>query len=155
MGRHDPPRAHVADRASPTPTLFLLDEAAQLGRLDDLVTAITLLRGYGVRVWTFWQDLQQIQRLYPNDWSTMVSNASTLQVLGSHWLGRSALAKLLDVPPAALAVPEDRQVLVSSDGTRLHARKADYLTDPIFENLHDRNPMFRGWSPPGPSTARP
>lgn len=130
------------------PTLFLLDETAQLGTMDDLVTAMTLLRGYGVRVWSFWQDLQQVQRLYPNDWQTMVSNAAALQVLGSHWVGRSGLAKLLDVVPEALAVSADRQLLVDADGTRTLARKADYLRDPTFRGRYDANPLFEGWDAP-------
>ncbi len=126
-----------------TPTLFLLDEAAQLDTLEDLVTAMTLLRGYGVRVWSFWQDLQQMQRLYPSDWQTMVANAGVLQVFGSHWLGRAGLAALLDVVPGALSVPPGRQLLVMADGTRTLARKADVLRDALFEGRRDANPMFR------------
>ena len=34
-----------------TSTLFLLDEAAQLGPLDELRQAVTLLRGYGLQTW--------------------------------------------------------------------------------------------------------
>ena len=54
-------------------TLMLLDEAAQLGTLPQLRQAITLLRGYGVRVWSFWQDLSQLINLYPNDVITSYS----------------------------------------------------------------------------------
>ena len=43
----------------------LIDEAAQLGTLDELRSAITLMRGYGVKGWSFWQDLSQLQRIYP------------------------------------------------------------------------------------------
>ena len=124
------------------PTLFLLDEAAQLGTLEDLVTATTLLRGYGVRVWSFWQDLQQMQRLYPSDWQTMVANSGVMQVFGSHWLGRAGLAKLLDVVPGALSVPPGRQLLVTAAGARTLARKADVLRDALFEGRRDANPMF-------------
>ena len=128
-----------------TPTLLLLDEAAQLGTLEDLVTATTLLRGYGVRVWSFWQDLQQMERLYPADWHTLITNAATLQLFGMHWMLRTALAKLLDVVPGALAVPAGRQLLLSADGARSLARKADYLRDPMFEGRADPNPMFHGF----------
>jgi type IV secretion system protein VirD4 len=41
-------------------TLFILDEAAQLGPLNELRTAVTLMRGYGLQTWTFWQDLSQL-----------------------------------------------------------------------------------------------
>ncbi len=134
-----------------TPTLFLLDEAGNLGQMDDLVTAVTLLRGYGVRTWSFWQSLQQVQRLYPDDWHTLLANAAAVQVLGSHWLDRTALAKLLDVPPAALAVSADRQLLVTGDGERAVLRKADYLADDRFAGLYDANPLFRGWDHPRPT----
>jgi type IV secretion system protein VirD4 len=127
------------------PTLFLLDEAAQLGRLEDLVTAVTLLRGYGVRVWSFWQSLDQIQKLYPNEWQTLVTNARTLQVFGSHWLFIEELAGLLGVHPGELTLPTNQQLLVHANGDRTRARKADYLTDTLFEGRYDPNPLFRGW----------
>ena len=52
-------------------TLFVLDEAAQLGELPHLRQAITLLRGYGLQTWSFWQDASQLQMLYAHDWKTM------------------------------------------------------------------------------------
>lgn len=128
------------------PTLLLLDEAAQLGPLDDLVTATTLLRGYGVRVWSFWQNVQQLSTLYPTHWQTILENARTLQVFGTHWVGRSALAALLDVPPDALVLAPDRQILIAPDGTRTTARKADYLVDEPFEGRYDPNPLHQGRS---------
>ena len=63
-------------------TLFLLDEAAQLGSLDLLPQAVSLLRGYGLQVWTFWQDLSQLIKLYPNNWEAVVNNAAVLQAFG-------------------------------------------------------------------------
>src|SRR5690606_3287827 len=64
------------------PTLLILDEAAQRGELPQLRQAITLLRGYGVQTWSFWQDVSQLQLLYPRDWQTMVNNCSVLQCFG-------------------------------------------------------------------------
>ena len=64
------------------PTLFLLDEAAQLGYLPMLRDAITLMRGYGLQTWTFWQDISQLRLLYPNDWETLLNNADVLQIFG-------------------------------------------------------------------------
>lgn len=67
----------------PIPTLLLVDEAAQFGPLDELRTAITLMRGYGVRVWTFWQDLSQLRRTYPDDWESLLNNCATHQYFGA------------------------------------------------------------------------
>jgi type IV secretion system protein VirD4 len=65
-------------------TLLLVDEAAQLGHLSLLETAITLLRGLGLQTWTFWQDLSQVQALYPLSWRTIVGNAQVIQSFGFH-----------------------------------------------------------------------
>jgi type IV secretion system protein VirD4 len=64
------------------PTLFMIDEAAQLGTLEILRTAMTLMRGYGVRCWTFWQDLSQLKHLYQQDWQTILNNAAVVQTFG-------------------------------------------------------------------------
>ena len=65
-------------------TLFLLDECAQLGTLDGLRKAITLLRGYGLQVWMFFQDFSQISSLYPADYQTLINNCGVLQSFGIH-----------------------------------------------------------------------
>ena len=53
------------------PTLFLLDEAAQLGHFPSFLQAMTLGRGYGIRVHSFWQDLSQLMTCYPTEWRTI------------------------------------------------------------------------------------
>ena len=68
----------------PKPTLFILDEAAQLGPLPQFRQAITLLRGYGLQTWSFWQDVSQLVNLYPSDWQTMVNNCKVLQAFGAN-----------------------------------------------------------------------
>jgi len=63
-------------------TLLLIDEAAQLGRMELMLQAMTLLRGYGLQCWSFWQDLSQMQGLYPESWRTILANASAIQIFG-------------------------------------------------------------------------
>lgn len=70
-------------RPPPQPTLFLIDEAAQLGPLNELRAALTLMRAYGMRVWTFWQDLSQIQNIYPRDWESLLNNSAIQQYFGA------------------------------------------------------------------------
>src|SRR3546814_13098496 len=55
-------------------TLFVLDEAAQLGTFNELPQAVTLLRGYWLKPWSFWQDAPHLQYLSPDDWPPMVTN---------------------------------------------------------------------------------
>lgn len=86
----------------PLPVTFYLDEAAALGRLEDVRDAYAIIRGYGGRMWTFWQDLSQIRRLYGKDnWSTFIANSGVAQFfamtdddtarLVSQMLGRSTV----------------------------------------------------------------
>ena len=64
------------------PVLFMLDEMAQLGTLDCLKQAVSLLAGYGMTLWMVWQDLAQIKSLYKDCWSTFLANAKVQQFFG-------------------------------------------------------------------------
>ncbi len=44
--------------------IIFADEAANLGRFDELISAASELPGRGVSLWTFWQDRNQIVELY-------------------------------------------------------------------------------------------
>ena len=127
------------------PTLFILDEAAQLGTLQQLRRAITLLRGYGVRTWSFWQDLSQLQHLYP-DWQTLYNNTRYIQTFGAttHLLAES-LAHLLRLPGNIdpLTLPPDQMVLAEARTNPRTVGKPDYLKDPHFKGLYDQNPFFQ------------
>ena len=62
--------------------LFVLDEIAQLGRLDPVQKAVSLAAGYRMTLWMFWQDLSQLKGLYPEDYVTFLSNAKIQQFFG-------------------------------------------------------------------------
>lgn len=55
--------------------LFLLDEFAQLGRMQAIEDAISLVRGYGARFWLLVQDLSQLKGVYPK-WQTFLANSA-------------------------------------------------------------------------------
>jgi type IV secretion system protein VirD4 len=44
--------------------VMFVDEANKLGRFNELKTALGLLPGLGVSIWTFWQSLAQIESNY-------------------------------------------------------------------------------------------
>ena len=127
------------------PTLFILDEAAQLGPLKQLRQAITLLRGYGLRTWSFWQDLSQLQMLYPHDWKTMINNCEVLQAFGfanarvardgAELTGYEDWRVLQDLefPEMVLAIAGDKPVI---------ARKPNYLEDPACVSQFDDNLFY-------------
>jgi len=127
------------------PTLFILDEAAQLGSLEQLRRAITLMRGYGVRTWSFWQDLSQLQRLYP-DWETLYNNTRFIQTFGAttHRLAES-LAHLLRLPADIdpLRLPPDQLILAEAGRNPRVLDKPDYLEDVPFRGLYDANDFYR------------
>lgn len=75
--------AQIRSRAPGTRrVVFLLDEMAQLGPMEPLVRAVSLLRGYGMTLWMVLQDLSQLRGLYPEKWETFVSNANIQQYFG-------------------------------------------------------------------------
>lgn len=126
-------------------TLFVVDEAAQLGEMPLLRTAMTLLRGYGLQCWTFWQDLGQLRQLYPDDWTTMVSNSAALQAFGLPRHGTARTAWLEVLGEDALDLPRmpygEMAVSFADSGLSRH-RRANYLTDPLFAGLFDPNKRF-------------
>jgi type IV secretion system protein VirD4 len=128
-------------------TLFILDEAAQLGPLEHLRQAITLLRGYGLQTWSFWQDHSQLRNLYPVDWQTMYNNCRVHQAFGFSTV--NAAAAISDLtgfhdPLEALRLDPDEMLLSIAGDETVIAQKPDYLSDPAFQGLFAPNPFYHG-----------
>ena len=70
--------------ADGVPVLFMLDEMAQLGRMEPLITAVSLLAGYGMTLWMVWQDLAQIKSIYEHEWASFLANAKVQQYFGTN-----------------------------------------------------------------------
>ena len=124
-------------------TLFILDEAAQLGELPQLRQAVTLLRGYGLQTWSFWQDASQLQLLYPRDWKTMVNNCRVLQCFGAlNQVAAAGMAELTGFGDGhgILELAHDEMVLQLAGDEAVVARVPNYLTDPAFDGMFDANP---------------
>ena len=126
-------------------TLFLLDECAQLGEFGPLRQSMTLLRGYGLQVWPFFQDLSQLQRLYPKDWRTIFNNAGVFQLFGvaNHLMAKESAELIGDIDADMLRnMAKDRQIIAVSNEKAMSARVPDYLNDAPFAGQCDPNPMF-------------
>ncbi len=137
-------------------TLFLLDECAQLGEFGPLRQSMTLLRGYGLQVWPFFQDLSQLQRLYPKDWQTIFNNAGVFQLFGvaNHLMAKGSADLIGDINADTLrTMAKDRQVISVANEKAISARLPDYLKDAPFAGQFDSNPMFE--ADPGPARKRP
>jgi len=94
-----------ADSTKPDiPALMILDEMHVLGHMKSLETAAGLIAGFGVKIWSFFQDLSQLRQIYGERWETFLGNAAIFQSFGlndmgslkyvSERLGQSAMMKL-------------------------------------------------------------
>lgn len=87
-----------------TPALMILDEMHVLGHMKALETAAGLIAGFGVRIWSFFQDLSQMKQIYGDRWETFLGNAAIFQTFGlndmgtlryvSERMGQSAMMKV-------------------------------------------------------------
>lgn len=67
--------------ATDRPVLALLDEQAKLRHMEIIETSVAHLCGNRVRVWSIFQDINQIKSIYGDNWETFISNAGILQVM--------------------------------------------------------------------------
>jgi type IV secretion system protein VirD4 len=124
------------------PDLFLVDEAATLGRLDEILTASSLLRGYGLRTWTFWQSISQIEGIYGSRAGEILDNAGTLSMFGaSNAASARSLENLTGYGGSILGMPRGEQILCRQGLEPVRALKLDYRTDPAYHGLFDPNPF--------------
>jgi len=61
--------------------VFFLDEVSALGRMIPIEKGIGFLAGYGVSLWLFFQDMDQIKKTYPK-WRSMIANCTIRQAFG-------------------------------------------------------------------------
>ena len=61
---------------------YLLDEFSYLGRLQPVEMAAGLAAGYGCQLWPVFQDMSQVEQLYPTLWRSFFANAAAIQAFG-------------------------------------------------------------------------
>jgi len=114
-------------------TLMLCDEVGNLGRIDALLTAATLLRSSGFTLWTFWQNVAQLQ-VYGTQANTLVDNAGVLQIFGARNQRMAQdLANILGGISAdqIMKMAPDEQILLI-EGQLTRCRQARYYSDELF-----------------------
>jgi type IV secretion system protein VirD4 len=116
-----------------------------------LKQAITLLRGYGVRVALFVQSIAQLRAVWPRDHETVLANCGTWLTFGHGSLtaARQVAEQLGDIGAEALFALQPDQLALHRAGrpTEL-ALKLDYLQDPLFAGRFDANPLHAAPLPP-------
>ncbi len=148
-----------------TPTLFLLDEFAALGRLEAVERAMGLMAGYGLQLWPILQDMSQLKDLYGERAGTFIANAGVQQVFGvndfetAKWLSQmigqettgfqtdsfkpgdgpsfsnNLTGRDLLTPDEIMQLPPDRQLLRVQGQATAVAQKLRYYVDPEFAGL--------------------
>lgn len=127
------------------PTLLLIDELAQLGAMEQITQAVTLLRGYGLRCALFAQSFGQLKSLYPEDHETIAENCGTILSFGHTSMSMSQqIASLFgDITPEALFSLPAGHLAVHRAGRQTEiAGRLDYLQDAYFRGRFDANPLF-------------
>ena len=122
--RENPPRER---------TLMLCDEIGRLGRLEALLTAVTLMRSWGLTLWSFWQDAAQLQ-IYGPHANTLVDNAGVIQIFGvRNYRMAQDLANVIGGISAdeLLRMPRDEQVLLI-DSKLQRCKQVRHYDDQMF-----------------------
>jgi type IV secretion system protein VirD4 len=125
-------------------TLFLCDEIAQLGRLEAFLMAATLGRGYGMTLWTMWQNVAQLS-IYGEQARTILDNAGVVQLFGARNRRMAEeFAQLVGGVRAddIMAMRPDEQLLLIEGGTPRYARRVRYFEEAMFRGMYD-NPAPR------------
>ncbi|PHR54425.1 MAG: hypothetical protein COA43_16575 [Robiginitomaculum sp.] len=69
-------------RSKPEPSvLFVMDEFYSLGHFPKIEDSVVQMRGAGIKLWLFLQNLGQLQQLYAKNWETFTGNSNT-QIIG-------------------------------------------------------------------------
>ncbi|KQI66902.1 hypothetical protein AN189_18400 [Loktanella sp. 3ANDIMAR09] len=157
--------AQSASQRLSSPTLFLLDEFAALGRLEAVERAMGLMAGYGLQLWPILQDMSQLKDLYGERAGTFIANAGVQQVFGvndfetAKWLSQmigqetagfqtdsfkpgdgpsfsnNLTGRDLLTPDEIMQLPPDRQLLRVQGQATAVAQKLRYYADPEFAGL--------------------
>jgi type IV secretion system protein VirD4 len=77
----------IDTRPTKVPVAIVCDEAAALGHLPILENTVALMRGYGLKLITVWQDLSQLKSIYKDRWESFIGNAGVLQSFSAQDVG--------------------------------------------------------------------
>ena len=126
-GEHElPPEA---DNRLPIHVRCILDEIANIGEIPGLPSRMATMRKYNISCTPIWQSLSQMKSRYKDDWEEMLSNSSTLILLGTN---EETTAKYFSEIMGKATIRQRNRSL--SDGSRKSASKTFQQTS---RNLMD------------------
>jgi type IV secretion system protein VirD4 len=121
--------------------LWMVDEAAQLGRHDIITLAYRLQRGHGVRIWTFWQNLQDIKATYPDNWMAIFAN-SFVQLMSC---GDGDTARYFGDEQLFSMKSDEMFLRLPGEQSRLVHKPAYYANEHLKESAAP-NPYYQDWN---------
>ncbi len=128
------------------PTLLIIDECSNLGKLDGLMSAITLMRCYGLRIWCMFQSVAQIKDKYKSEWLTIIDNCDVIQAYGfKHFPTAKEMSEIIGGISAAelLCMPRENAILMRAGMPVATIKRLDYLKDELFKNSgFQKNPFY-------------
>ncbi len=152
----------MQDDAPRKPVLLMLDECAALGRMKPVELALGVAAGYGVQLWTAFQDLHRLRAAYGRTAETFVSNAGIVQVFNvndvetASWISKTLGVRTLPGARAAgqhgstgwtgpplltldeiLSMDPARMQELPQDGRPILAWKPRFYADREFAGLFD------------------
>jgi type IV secretion system protein VirD4 len=93
--------ARAADKPA-LPALFLLDHCAELAPFPLVERALAAAPTGSLRIWTFWDDVQQLRAACPRRWPAITAGAGAVQVFGT------SDPQAADEVAAVLGLPADQ-----------------------------------------------
>lgn len=153
--------------------LFIIDEAAALGKIGRFPNWLATLRKYGAVLWPIFQNLGQIEELYGKGWQTFLANCGLRQFIGvgdlqtaehvTKLLGQFTVETQSLNHEGKLSTSEARSALMEIDAI-LYAdgdlqldfinknrpatlKKTPYWQRPELRGLFNRNPYRKKKSP--------
>jgi type IV secretion system protein VirD4 len=144
-------------RRPKVPTLFCVDECGHIGAIPALKQAITLSRGYGVRVALLLQSLSQLEGLWPADYRTILENCGLWLNFGN--TTRSGAKRVADelgdlTADELFAMTHDQIAIHRSGEPTIIARRLNYLTQERFAGKFKCNPFYAPESDPPSQKSR-
>ena len=98
-----------------------------------------------LRCWSFWHDLSQLKRTYPDDWQSLVNNCSVQQYFGvsapqaafeiESYLGGA-------VPRPLTQLKRDEALLIQHGERPRIVTRPNYLRDAEFVGAFSPNPFY-------------
>jgi type IV secretion system protein VirD4 len=116
-------------------TLMLCDEIGNLGRIDAFLTAATLMRSWGLTLWSFWQNVSQLQ-IYGTQANTLIDNAGVIHAFGAKNMRMAQdFVNIVGGLTAdqVMGLPKDEQILLI-DGKCTLCKQARYYSDELFSS---------------------